>query len=303
MKIIHRDIIVPERNGEVEIYPLGDLHIGYRACCEKLLKKTVSEIASKRNAYWIGGGDYLDAIKPSDAKRFDMDTLPDWMLEGEAETIRKRLNDVLTQQKERCKDILLPIKNKCLGLIEGNHEFSIRKYHNENVHNELCNKLETEDLTDEALIRINFKHKIKGKSSTNTISRVVILYICHGHGGGRTAGAEPNHLSRMLLEWEIADICFRGHSHTFQILPPKPVLEIPKSGQIPDECTCRYRWAANWGCWTLQHAVGPSTYASRACYPARPMLTCKAVIKPFYRKHTGNKEYQTPLTEIRSITL
>ena len=295
MRIIEKEIEVPERNGEVEIYPLGDLHIGYRSCCEKLLKKTVSSIESNPNAYWIGGGDYLDAIKPSDLKRFDMDTLPDWIFDGDVHTIRERLNDVVQQQVERAADILNPISTKGIGLIEGNHEFSVRKYSNHDVQKSLCDYLELENLTDEALIRLKFKH--------NTLTRVVMLYICHGHGGGRTAGAEPNHLNRMLTEWETADICFRGHSHCFHILPPKPVLEIPKSGNLPRECTCRYRWAANWGCWTLQHASGPSTYASRACYPARPMLSCKAVIKPFHREYAGGEEYRVPLVEIRSITL
>ena len=295
MRLIDREIIVPERNGEVEIYPIGDTHVGATNCAETLLRKTKKSIAEKRNAYWIGGGDYLDSIKPTDLKRFDMSVLPDWMLEGDAELVRTRLNDILQQQVDRFCGIFQPVRSKCLGLIEGNHEYSIRKYHNHDVLTQLCNRMKSENLTDQALIRLRFRHGVK--------VRVLFMYIRHGHGGGRSAGSEPNHLQKMLDEWEIADIALRGHSHTFGILPPKPVMHVPTSGELPDELQCRYRYAANWGTYKLSHIIGDSTYESRANYPARPMLTCKVVIKPFQRHYHRGREYCAPQIEIRSITL
>jgi len=295
VRLIDKTIKLDSRSDEVNIYPLGDTHLGNRSCAESLLKKTTQKIGTEKYSYWIGGGDYLDAIKPQDSKRFDMDIFPDWMLEGDAITTREKLNDILYQQYDRCCGLLTPIASKCLGLIEGNHEYSVRKFYNTNVQNGLCNSLKTEDLTDEAIIRLKFMY---GKTS-----KVVKLYICHGHGGGRTAGAEPNHLFRMLSEWEDCDICLRGHSHTFHIIPPKPVLYLPNKGKLPDELLLKYRWAANWGCWMLSHKTGPSSYVSRACYPARPMLTCKVVIRPFARIFRGRKEHTSVKIEIRAITL
>ena len=132
---------------------------------------------------------------------------------------------------------------------------------------------------------------------------MIIIYARHGYGGGRTPGAEPNKLARMMDEWEVADICFSGHSHTFDIAPPKPVLGIPHSGKIPEELTQRYRFAANPGCYIYSHSTGPSTYASRACYPARPMLTVKAMIKPFAHRVVKGSDIATPHIELRGITL
>jgi len=295
MRLISMEFKLQGRQSELEIYPLGDLHIGSRDCAEGLLRKVIKEIQDNPNARWIGGGDYLDAIKPSDSKRFDMDTFPDWLLEGDATTTRERLNDVLRQQFDRCTDLLEPIADKCLGLIEGNHEYSIRKYYNQNIHGDLCKVLGADDLTDQSLLRMFFK--------AQGLTEVLKLYICHGHGGGRSVGAEPNKLNTMLCEWEDADICLRGHSHTYHILPPKPVLHVPDKGDVPQELLCRYRHAANWGCWMLSHKVGKSTYVSRACYPSRPMMTCKVVIKPFARKYMAGKDYTIPNIEIRSITL
>lgn len=295
MILIDRDVVCNGRADVFEISPIYDIHLGSRNCAEKPLRKRVAEIAHNPNILWFGGGDLLDCIKPQDSKRFDMDTLPDWMLEGDAVTTRENLNDILVQQYNRLISILEPIASQCIGLIEGNHEHSIRKYHNENIQKALCNKLNVVNLTDEFLVRLRFRRKAAGAT--------VIIYGRHGYGGGRTPGTEPNKLARMIDEWEIADICFSGHSHTFNISPPKPILEIPRSGKLPSELTQRYRWAANPGCYLYSHSVGPSTYASRACYPARPMLTVKAEIKPFAQKMRKGEKVSYSHIELRGITL
>lgn len=297
MRIIDKVIKCQGRIDIFEIIPIGDVHIGARSCAEKPLRNMVKEITEQPNTYVIGGGDWLDAIKPQDSKRFDFDILPDWMIEGDALTTREKLNDVVEQQYERTIGIFEPIAEtgRLLGIIEGNHEYSIRKFYNQNVHAGMCRRLHATDLTDEALIRLRFQRK--------TGTATIIIYIRHGFGGGRTPGAEPNRLDRMLNEWEVADVCFTGHSHTFDILPPKPVLGIPRAGKLPSECTCRYRWAGNWGCWIYSHPSGASSYASRACYPARPMLTCKAVIRPFAQVAIGGESRTMPHIELRSITI
>jgi hypothetical protein len=295
MRIIDKLIECKSRSDEIEIYPIGDTHIGTRACAEKPLRKLVKAIKDSPKAYVIGGGDWADAVIPSDLKRFDFDTLPDWVLVGGPKDIRQNLNALLSRQCERVTEIFEPVKDKIIGGLEGNHEFQIRKRHSVNLMGAWWNTLGLINLTDEALIRIRFK---RGNGSVT-----VILYLRHGYGAGRTPGVEPNKLQRMLDEWECADICFSGHSHTFTIIPPKPVLEIPRKAKLPEECFCRYRWAANWGCWQYSHAVGPSSYGSRACYPARPMVSCKAVIKPFVSTSVKGQKVESPHIEIRQITL
>jgi hypothetical protein len=302
MKIIDKLIKVKSRSEKFEIYPLGDIHIGGRGCAEKALKKQVKAIVANPNAYILGGGDMLDLILPMDNKRFDFNTLPDWMLDGDAVTIRERLTDIQKQQLDRMETLLGPIPpERWLGILAGNHEYSILKYSNNDIAKAISNRLKTIQLTDEALIRLRFRRETGTKGNYSIAT--VVIYIRHGYGSGRTPGAEPNKLQRMLDEWEIADIAFTGHTHVFCILPPKAVLGIPRTGSLPPECTCRYRWAANWGCWQMSHPVGPGTYASRACYPARPLLTVKAVVKPFAFKRIKGREVQTPDIELRQIIL
>ena len=295
MILIDEEIKCKSRSDIFDIYPLGDVHLGARNCAEKPLREHVKTIFNDPNARVILGGDLTNLITPVDALRFDAGVLPDWMLKGDESTIRKRLNDIAFQERKRIQDILRPISKKILGAVEGNHEFQMRKRHNYYTHQLLCDELGTTDLTDEAVLRLRF---VRQKAVST-----VVIYLCHGWGGGRTAGAEPLKLARMLEEWECADICWRGHSHTFHIMPPKPVMGLPRSGDLPKELTQKYRWAANWGCWLYSHAVGDSSYESRACYPAKPMLTVKAVIKPFACFKQNGKQIEQPHIELRAITL
>ena len=296
MLLFDEEIKCKGRSDVFDIYPIGDLHLGSRNCAETPFRKHIDTIAQDENARAIIGGDLTNVVTPVDTQRYDAGSLPDWMLKGDESTIRKRLNDMAYQERTRVQDILMPIKGKILGAIEGNHEFTMRKTHNYYTHQLMCDELGVQDFTDEAILRLRFKRSKRAVSS-------VVIYICHGWGSGRTAGAEPLKLQRMLDEWEEADVCLRGHSHTFHILPPKPVMGVPRFGEMPKELTQKYRWAANWGSWLYSHAAGESTYDSRACYPARPMITMKVVIKPFTQTYQGGKYIEMPHIELRAITL
>ena len=72
------------------------------------------------------------------------------------------------------------------------------------------------------------------------------MFIMHGFGGGRSEGAEANHLRR-LYEIADADILMRGHSHTFEIRLSKISLYVPEKGMLPDELLQRETFRGNWG--------------------------------------------------------
>jgi len=289
MKIVDRVLKCKSRSDIYELYPIGDAHIGARNCAEKHLRKLVKIIADNSYARWIGGGDLLDCIKPQDKSRFDIKNLPDWYFEGDANTVKEHLADILSQQLKRLIKILSPIKGKCLGLIQGNHEYAIAKHHNENIQKSICNALSAEDLTDVAFLRLRFVRP----SGTRTIKVV----IQHGYGGGRTAGAEPNKLDRFTARWQ-ADIYFTGHTHTFTINPPKIEGGVPSSGKIPDEVVQYARRAANWGCWVKSYATGPPAYDSMSCYPFRPLSTVKTTIQPFRTTGSGPELPLITMTEL-----
>lgn len=294
MRIIEKTVISKTKSVKYRIFPLGDVHIGALNCAEKEFRRVVRIIEKDPNAFWIGGGDYCDAVILGDAKRFDVNTLPNWMLSGGAKKVRKNMGDILKAQQDRFLEFVDPIKDKCLGLIEGNHEYSIFKYHNRDHMRRLCESLETPNLTDCAFIRFMMKldqlsdetkrkRSNNGKTTPKLASQSATIFICHGHGGGRTSGSEPNRLYRLAADKD-ADIIFTGHSHSFHIHPPIPILGIPQTHILPTEPAVREKHAVNWGAYTYTYANGPSTYASRANYPVRPMYTANAVIDPFKSK-------------------
>ncbi len=185
MKIIDKLIPCQSRSEIYEIIPIGDTHIGTRNCAETPLKNLVREIGNNNRAYVIFGGDLHDAITPQDIGRFDFESLPDWMVEGDALNTREKLNDIITQQADRVCKIFDPIpRERIIGAVLGNHEFSILKYSGRALHKSFCKKMNIADLDDEALIRLRFKR-------VNHVT-TIIIYIRHGYGGGRTPGAEPN---------------------------------------------------------------------------------------------------------------
>ena len=284
MKLIHKDIALKSKSDVFSLFVIGDSHIGKYNCAESHLKNYIDHIKKTPDSLWLGGGDICDCITPQDLKRFDARALPDWLFSGPAASIRDALADIALQERRRASEFLDPIKGKCLGMIMGNHEHKLMQYSGNAHHYILCEELDTIDLTDLSFIRLRFF--IKGKSS------VVTLLIAHGQGGGRSAGSEPNHLAR-LSQWAEADIILRGHSHTFRIEPPQVFLYIPRSGQLPDELLERSVHKANWGGWVKSYAAGPSTYDSRACYPARPLQSLVCKIKPFSdysTKHCGVRQ-------------
>ena len=302
MKLLNHNISMKSRSDIFNIYPIGDAHIGAYNFATSKFKTYIQQIKNDPNGLWVGGGDILDAIILQDQKRFDPENLPDWLLSGNPNNVRCKIKDILKAQLDYAQELLEPIKDKCVGMIEGNHEYSISHYHNRDIHEDLCERLSAINLTDCAFIR--FKCDRSFTNNTHApVTACVRLYICHGFGGGRSAGAEPTHLNRLAQERD-CEIILRGHSHIFHIMPPIPRLTIPSCGALPEHAMAKEVRAANWGCWLLSYAQGPSTYDSRANYPVRPMCTVVATIKPFHEVSKASRSEKAILrANMPKITL
>ncbi len=288
------------RKDRIEIFPFYDCHVGKRNCAEDAIKKQITEILRReklpnRHVRVLFGGDQLNAINTADVRRFDFSELADWFVQGDADEIRERLGDLVNQEVVHTAKLFSPVRHLIVGALMGNHEKAMKTRQNVNVHSALCSTLEVTDLTDQAIIRVRAKW--------NSASTTSIIYLRHGYGGGRTPGAEPNKLARMLDEWEGADVCLSGNTHSFCVNPPKAVAKIPRKGRFPDRLSYRYRWAANPGCWLYSHMKGASSYESMSCYGAKPMTTLKIVIWPFWHAQKDGDEVRGPKIELRQYAI
>ena len=302
MRLLDYEIPVPNRSHRVEIFPFYDTHVGKRNCFEAGIQKQVQEILRQdakedRTCRVLLGGDTCDFIKPQDI-RYNVDGLADWFyIPDDGGTVQEKLADIAACQVDRAAQLFKPVEHLLIGGLCGNHEETIQRRYNTDIQKHLCRAMNMEDLTDECVIRFRFK---RGRGTAT-----VKLYMRHGFGGGRTAGAEPAKIERMMSDGVAADcdVCLTGHSHTFCVNPPEPVLYIPNRGKMPPELLTRYRFGANPGCWLLSHQVGKATYESRACYPTRPMMTLKIVIWPFWRSRKKGVDYAQPKIELRDYRI
>ena len=183
------------------VYYLGDIHLGASNCDEIAFKKAVKMIQKDGNA-WIGMGDYIDAISYNDP-RFNP-------LEVASKYAIKDLKDLIRKQADEFISIVEPIKDKCIGLICGNHEHKYRKFNGFDVNSYLSENIGTIDLHQKAWIKIIFKD-----STRNRFTPVKIV-VCHGTGGGGFREGYPINKVYDIFRWDIADVHIMGHLHHLQ---------------------------------------------------------------------------------------
>lgn len=298
MKFKDIEIKCSDRTDRFELFFFADCHFGKYNCYESALRAEVREIQRRekmphRIIRAVGVGDINDVVIPAD-NRFDFNEVADWLLKGKPENIKEKLNDIAKAQIDRSSELFAPIRHLFLGNIEANHDRTVRKHFNHDVHKDFCRNLGIEELTDEAILRFRFYR-------ATTASSTVQVYLRHGYGSSRTFGGEANKI-RAMMGSPIAhncDVCVTAHTHVYcgPIIVPR--LYIPNRGRLPDELLQEYRFGVNPGSWLLSHKRGPGSYESAACYEGKAIMTTKMVVWPFYelRKRT------IPKIEIRSYPI
>jgi len=200
------------RKDEFRLYPIGDIHAGTLHCAEDLIKKQVKEIKENPHAIWIGMGDYADLITPKDP-RWDVEVISPWV----------ERSNVAESQRVWLVKLLQPIANKCVGLLAGNHEESIRRYNYQDIHLDLCRDLNVSYLGYTAFVRFQF---IRIRNSVTTF----IGAFQHGSGGAQTEGGKIMRLKKLMDSFN-ADICCMGHLHDIKT-NVIPIMGIDESNTI-----------------------------------------------------------------------
>lgn len=198
MEVVRREIEY-RRPDTFDLYALGDIHAGSVHCAEHDVSREVQKIKENRKALWIGMGDMADSITTND-KRWEAYGLADWV----------RRDDIIESQRKWLKNLLSPIKDKCLGLLTGNHEETIHDRHQDALTKHLCADLDVPYLSYACFVDLVF-HR------TNTGSkRLYQIFAWHGAGGARKDGGKLNRLMDLVNEFQ-ADIYLMGHLHDIMI--------------------------------------------------------------------------------------
>lgn len=240
------------------LYLLGDEHVGTIHHTAKQFRKKVKEIQEDEKALWIGMGDVGEFITPRD-KRWDEGSIADWV----------ERDNIGSSQVNYAYEVLSPIKDKCVGLLYGNHEDSIRRYNHQNVHKDLCDKLGVKNLGFSCFI--HFVFKIAGTSSTHLIKG----FFSHGSGNAITRGGKLNKLERFMSEFE-ADIY--GYAHVHDVITTS---KHPLTTNKLKEIIHRPKVGAMSGCWFRTYTKGVyASYGERKLYPPTTIGCPKFIINP-----------------------
>jgi hypothetical protein len=258
LRVVKRAIRHTSRADIIRIFPLGDVHIGAHTCDEKAFRATVDEIKADPHAYWVGMGDFCEFINRSD-KRFRVGGLAPWVREFE---------DIAAVQRDRFLANVLPIADKCLVMLKGNHEDTIHTRYERAIFDEIVAGVK-DAMTDppEYLgvgvsgwmrLRVERGQAESRKAHTWGIN----VYMHHGFGGGQLAGGKALKLERVLGRFD-CDLAFVGHWHTRESV--RFVAQgITRQGRIYN----RNRVAVATGAWVQSLEQGAETYAERKGYPA-----------------------------------
>jgi predicted phosphodiesterase len=195
MEQIERKIKLGKKD-TLRVCGLGDLHFGSANLDKESLKEIVGLIKKTKNMYWVGMGDMIEAITPTD-KRWDTGALdPDMPLEG---SIDWQISEVVKYLK--------PIRKKCLGFLAGNHERKLERVGKGSrlVHRTLCNALNVPTLGYSGYITLHIK--------TSKVVKTLKIFAHHGWSGARTDGGKIAMLQRLMDAHDV-DIVMIGHSHT-----------------------------------------------------------------------------------------
>jgi predicted phosphodiesterase len=208
IKIIQH--VLPHTLEQIEIIPIGDVHIGDSEADIKALQNVVNYVLDKPNRYVILNGDLMNtALKTSVSDVYGELLSP-------------------MEQVQFVKNILMPIKDRVLALGQGNHE--MRTYLSAGI--DITYMLALEMGIQDRYCQNSFVVYLKvGESQTSRPSKikqqVYTIFVQHGRGGGRKMGAKVNRLVDMDDIICNADLYIMGHVHT-------PV-NLPQSTFVSDE--------------------------------------------------------------------
>jgi len=229
VKVLIRNFYNTSRGDRMTIVPLGDVHLGNAACDEKLFRSVVKRIEDDPDCYWFGMGDMCEFINPSDP-RWDVASLASWIK-------MVHLGDLAKAQKDRFLEIVEPIAPKCLGLIEGNHEGTIKKYYERDIYSDIVTGIkEAGGFDADHQLALDYcgwlilRHYQRAEGERGGAAWSTRISLHHGFVGGKLAGAKALNMQRWLWTHD-CDLAVFGHSHNAST-QVEAVESIATSGRV-----------------------------------------------------------------------
>lgn len=194
--------ILPHTLEEVEIVPIGDVHVGDEFYDEKMFKGVINYVLEKPNRYVILNGDLTDmALKTSVSDTYGATMSP-------------------LDQVKYIANILEPLKERIIGIGNGNHEERVYKGSGIDVSYLIALELGLKKIYSNNSFVVFLKVGQSHNSRPNKVKQQVYsIFVQHGRGGGRKMGGKTNRLVDMDNIIANADLYIMGHVHSPVNLP------------------------------------------------------------------------------------
>jgi len=173
----------------IELFPIGDMHIGHKSFQEKSLQKYIDYIYKVDNAFMALMGDEIEAEIPSYSGR--------WGYEQEY---------LLDEQLEKLYGVFKPLadKGKILTKVSSTHTGWTKKLTGHDIDKEMAEKLNANYLG------------IGGHWKIKTGEKEYTVYQQHGSSGSKYPQYE---LLKALEIYPSADVVLLGHIHQLDAKP------------------------------------------------------------------------------------
>ena len=178
--IVHK---LPDNLPYINIYPLGDVHLGSKECNTDLLRKWLKMVYDDPFGYVVVVGDLLNmGLRNSKTNVYEEVLNPQ-------------------QQKELCYELLKPIKGKILAGCSGNHEYrNVREVGTNPLYDVFC-RLQIEDVYREnaCFIKLSLGKRKKDRQVA--------------YGITLTHGSTKNKDLQWTYSVDNCDLFINGHTH------------------------------------------------------------------------------------------
>ncbi len=179
------------------IIVLSDLHYGNPYCSIKHFGRALDFIRENDNCYCFLNGDLCEAVTKS----------------SKGDVYTQKITP--QQQRDEVISMLLPIKDKILGVTTGNHEQRIYNETGVDLTKDIAEALESPYRAEGMLFKLSF-----GDYNNSTKGKPFVFwgYISHGYGGARTKASKAVKVERMS-SWIHADWYAMSHDHVVNAAP------------------------------------------------------------------------------------
>ena len=239
-KLIIKKFTTPN---DIHLYPIADVHLGAEECMEREWGQFCNDILNDPCAYITLGGDLVNNSTRNSVGN-------------------GVYRDIYSprEQKKRIAEALMPLRDRILCAVEGNHEARSSKESDDSITYDILCKLDLEHVYREHMAFVKIAYDIPGKNGKK--SPTYVLCVTHGTGGGMT-GASVNRNEKYGYMLSGVDALITGHCHKPFVTQPSRINVDAHNNKItlvPFKVCSATSWLS-YGGYAMQKMLMPSSYA------------------------------------------